>query len=635
MAGSTDTWDSDSDKKPDTESGEPTSYSAILSGDRDNDAAFDTTTGGDSDNTGSFTGLGGAFNGDAFHGAIVGCMATTSSGYNWCGTGHSDNPWVDTDADGDFDTRANLGGSRDPAFLVIKDLEFKRYNGGNDISPQGSIHPNIGSIELTGDGSTNGLVVDHIYFHDSDYSLSAADGAEAYWAMFDDSGNAGCSTWTEIKNSHLEQNNEKVLDDDCGTGNECGCPKNFHDNLVLFNVTSSQAGSRNPVFAYLKSIDTAGGGSRKKQHRIWNNEFVMPATTQTGSRRFMDLQAFGNSMGAGLGELWVYGNVFRALGTQKWNKFWNGSCGIGTGSGRVYFFNNTIDMTFGSNDPGMGGPCADTNGELNIGKNNAYWTGGARIFIHDYQDGSPPSGSGDSATELFANEFCTNADTSSPSGQNCTVPGSNTHGAWFVGTSASTNLYDGLTTLAPAASGPLDEITSNNPCDPDGDGAAGFKDWDGTTNITTWNDLAGNTILCPTIGTTLDIGAIQNSNDVIPPAVCGNGAVEAGETCDDGSQAVNACVYGDSPPLQQVCNGACSGNVDCDEPRYCGDSTVTTPQEQCDGVLLNGHTCSEFGCAVGTPTCVSCVISSAGCTSCAALNPDLIGVDIFGVSINP
>jgi hypothetical protein len=227
----------------------------------------------------------------------------------------------------------------------------------------------------------------------------------------------------------------------------------------------------------------------------------------------MDLQSFGNSMGAGLGELWVYGNVFRALGTQKWDKFWNGSCGIGTGSGRVYFFNNTIDMTFGSNDPGMGGPCADTNGEINIGKNNAYWTGGTRIFIHDYQDGTPPSGSGDSASETFANEFCTNADTSSPSGQDCTVPASNTHGAWFVGTSASTNLYDGLTTLTPTASGPLDEIAINTPCDPDGDGVAGVDyDWDGVNN-TTWTDIAGNVVSCPTAATALDAGAIQSNSD--------------------------------------------------------------------------------------------------------------------------
>jgi hypothetical protein len=508
MNGSIDSWDPDGDKNP-----ADGTYPAILSGDRDNDATFDATTGGDSDNTGTFTGLGGSFNGDAFHAVMVGCMATSSSAYNWCGTGHGDNPWVDTDADGDFDTRADLGSSRDPAFLVIKDLEFKRYNGGNNVTSTTSIHPNIGNIELGGDQSSDGLVVDHIYFHESDYSLTSTSGTEAYWATINDPGNAGCSTWTEIKNSHLEQNNEKLLDDDCGTGNECGCPKNFHDNLVVLNVTSSRAGSRDPVFAYIKSVDTVGGGARKKQHRFWNNEFVMSATTQTGSRRFMDLQAFGNSMGTNLGELWVYGNVFRALGTPKWSKFWNGSCGIGTGSGRVYFFNNTIDMTFGSNDPGMGGPCADTNGELNIGKNNAYWTGGTRIFIHDYQDGSPPSGSGDFASETFANELCTNADTSSPSGQNCTVPGSNTHGAWFVGTSASTNLYDGLTTLAAKASGPLDEVSANNPCDPDGDGAAGFKDWDGTTDITTWLDVAGNTVNCPTVGTALDAGAVQSDSD--------------------------------------------------------------------------------------------------------------------------
>jgi hypothetical protein len=649
MNGSTDNWDPNGDKNP-----ADGVYPVIFSGDRDNDGTFDATSGNDGDNTGTFTGTGGAFNGDAFVAVWVGCGAPGTSDYSWCDApGHADNPWIDTDADGDFDTRGNVAGlsSRNPDYFTIKDIEMTRYNGGHPNRATGS-RAYSGNIILSGDGSTSGLVVDHVYVHSNAYSLQFAGGNidENFWAIIDDSHNDHCATWTEIKNSNLEQNNDKLLDDDCGVEQECGCPKNFHDNLVLVNVTGNGTDDNQSLF-YIKSVDGIRGG-QKKVHRFWNNEFVLSSTMTTTVHAFMDLQAFGDAQGGithpvgqGLGEIWVYGNIFRALGTPKMKRFWLGACGVGTGSWRYYSFNNTWDMTFVSNSNGIYQIC-EGSGELVVEKNNAYWSGSTNINTHD----SPAS------LRIAAQEYCSASDLPS-----CNTPAQTTHAQWFTGT--ATTLYNGTAALRPTTSGPLDETAF---CDPDelgtcvggttpnaicgtgqptcgGGGTCGNRagvdyDWDGV-NDTEWRDLSGQLVQCPTAVTTLDAGAMQSTPDGGGGAVCGNNIVESGETCDDGSQAVNACVYGDSPPLQQVCNATCDGNTDCDDPRYCGDSDVD-PEEPCEPSNLNGHGCAEFGCTFGTPTCVIgspalCILSSAGCTSCAALNPDLIGVDIFGVSINP
>lgn len=52
-------------------------------------------------------------------------------------------------------------------------------------------------------------------------------------------------------------------------------------------------------------------------------------------------------------------------------------------------------------------------------------------------------------------------------------------------------------------------------------------------------------------------------------------------------------------------------------PPACGDGHVDAG-EQCDLTNMNGHTCAEFSCSAGTPTCNgSCVAIATGCTGCA------------------
>ncbi len=102
-------------------------------------------------------------------------------------------------------------------------------------------------------------------------------------------------------------------------------------------------------------------------------------------------------------------------------------------------------------------------------------------------------------------------------------------------------------------------------------------------------------------------------------AACGNGAIDAGELCDDGNTVTEtACAYGTATCT--ACRSDCLQVLNLTGP-YCGDSIING-SEACDGSNLNGHTCSDFGCSAGVPQCVSCVVTQTGCSSCGAAKAD-------------
>lgn len=492
MRGSTDSWDSNGNKVPDTEPGEPAGYPVVFSGDLNGNATFDAAVCTDASCTG----------GDAFYGLQIGC---NGGSYDFCRSSHADWVKVDTNASGAYTTPMNAG-AKNVNYLTVRDIEFRGYNGGHASTSSG-VRSREGILSLEGIGNTDGIVIDHIYLHDNDYSLQPS--SENYWAAISDSHNGSCTMWTEIRNSFLVQNNEKLIDDDCGVGNPCGCPRNLHDNRIVMDVTSSRASGRSLIaFFYYKSIDTYSPTSKPKTPRIWNNEFIIKGITSGGSAKFMDLQAFGNSLGASKGELWIYGNLFRNLTTTKLARFWMGSCGAGTGSYKLYFFNNTFDMTFGSNTDGIYQACTETATKV-VEKNNAYWSGSTNINTHD----TPAT------TAVRVAEYCSTTDTS------CGVPAQTARADWWAYPSTP-GLYDGLTAYRTKTAGPLDNVTANSPCDPDGDGVAGVDyDWDGV-NDTSWKDIAGNTVSCTTLASPLDIGAVQSGSsgpvDTTPPGTVTN-----------------------------------------------------------------------------------------------------------------
>ena len=107
------------------------------------------------------------------------------------------------------------------------------------------------------------------------------------------------------------------------------------------------------------------------------------------------------------------------------------------------------------------------------------------------------------------------------------------------------------------------------------------------------------------------------------PVGCGNGHVDPGEVCDDGNtsygdgcsgdcrsvetcgngivdvSAGESCDCGDAVHKPDRCRSPNSDSPDAEcssrcELRYCGDGKIDT-LEQCDGSLLGGQTCSDFG----------------------------------------
>ena len=95
-------------------------------------------------------------------------------------------------------------------------------------------------------------------------------------------------------------------------------------------------------------------------------------------------------------------------------------------------------------------------------------------------------------------------------------------------------------------------------------------------------------------GTSVDVETQDTASDD-SGTTCGNGIVEAGETCDDGGESA-------------ICD------VDCTEV-VCGDLNVNTAAgEECEGDNLGGETCRGMGFDGGTLSCGDgCSYDSSGC----------------------
>lgn len=53
-------------------------------------------------------------------------------------------------------------------------------------------------------------------------------------------------------------------------------------------------------------------------------------------------------------------------------------------------------------------------------------------------------------------------------------------------------------------------------------------------------------------------------------------------------------------------------------PPTCGDGAINVSGEECDGSNIGAHTCAEFSCTAGTPTCSgACLITATGCSGCS------------------
>lgn len=544
MLGSTDTWDSNQNRvRDDLES--VTTYAPIFSGDRENPGTYDAIS--CSSNNCS---------GDTFFGVYLGCgdADNTSTFCDATPQAGSTFPKVDTDGNGTFDTQLGAG-RKNVDHLRIQDIAFTRYTGGHTFGVSGQgLRQHGMHLGLWGAGDTEGLRYTRVAFYDSQYTLNGT--GENWWSIFGDQENSECAAGGEahIEDGYFEVNNRNFYNDDCDSedpgASECGCAIRVHDNTIWMN-----GGANRQHLAYLKSIDTLGLGTRKKDHKFWNNEIIWE-NTNTGFWLWDGPQGFGNSRFNGQGEMWFYGNLVRIRGSGTFSRLWYGlSCARDTGSYRFYHFNNTYDLeradtstreiaalcttklcsldathqcssdtnclgnctgdgTTDCNDDGdcsvVGGTCADydgvcsvNGGEIIVEKNNAFYKA---TGVH---------ATGNVDTISRENAICSQGSQTS-----CTQNATGRTGWWTAGTK-SVAVSAGLANYIPLAAGPLDNVSTNTPCDPDDDGAAGVDyDADGV-NDTSWLDIAGNQISCANATDILDIGAIQNDSDVPPPTTTG------------------------------------------------------------------------------------------------------------------
>jgi MYXO-CTERM domain-containing protein len=97
-----------------------------------------------------------------------------------------------------------------------------------------------------------------------------------------------------------------------------------------------------------------------------------------------------------------------------------------------------------------------------------------------------------------------------------------------------------------------------------------------------------------------------------PPPVCGDGNIDAGETCDDNNTAnSDGCDSSCHVESGWECSGTPSS---CN--LICGNGTIDTGEgEQCDGTNVGGQNCSDFGYMPGPLSCdSSCQLDFSQCT---------------------
>jgi hypothetical protein len=117
--------------------------------------------------------------------------------------------------------------------------------------------------------------------------------------------------------------------------------------------------------------------------------------------------------------------------------------------------------------------------------------------------------------------------------------------------------------------------------------------------------------------TTFDDGKrIGNCNLRI---VCGDGTIDAGETCEGTNFNGKTCASetsGKKTSGQLICSNCSINTSQCFVPPVvpvCGNN-LTEGTESCDGTDLNGKTCQDFGFSQGTLSCKpDCTYTAAGC----------------------
>lgn len=170
-----------------------------------------------------------------------------------------------------------------------------------------------------------------------------------------------------------------------------------------------------------------------------------------------------------------------------------------------------------------------------------------------------------------------------------------------------------------------------------GDGLAGacVPDADATTgpDATTQSDTVTSTVSSATSDPTIATleGGIETSTEESSgsetedePGVCGDGTIDRGEGCDQGTDngnggicradcQANVCGDGYVGPGE-----ACDGTPDCSKQcliSECGNGRIEGTEE-CDDRANFPLECGSIGYVSGTYTCAECMIDASNCVGC-------------------
>ncbi len=550
MNSSTDTWDPNGDKNP-ADSAYPVIFSGDVNDDNNGTTGFDTTTCNAT-----------SCSGDIGIAIALGCPdkwgELCAASYEGAATGVE----IDSNGDGTINQELNEG-PQNADYLIVKDIEFTEYNGGSTLTVQASPRQWMGLISQgRGKVGMDGLVFDHLYFHTNDFKILGL--VESNWSVFSDGLNNQCATHTEYKNSYIEQNNRYVYNNDCGKDNRCGCSEYIHDNRILVDITSARAHQEDSLQAlgYWKAIDSVRDGD-PKQIRFVNNEVIVKDAGGTSSKAIY-AALVGNSFHQGLGEFWIYGNIFRRHPSisQNYIRFFQSYCedpGGWAGDYRLYFFNNTMDL--GAEMLSLCGN-GTSPGEQLVEANNAWFDMSAAHTDDRYN------------LIYRAHEYCTSALST-----DCIVPADVGFTDWFDGNGTDPATHAGLAAYSPDTGGPLYRTGT---CDPDGVRGDGV-DYIMGNNITpfddpNWADIAGNEVDCHD-GGSLSIGAIQLTTAACVNT-CGNNQTECypTEVCDGTDLNDETCETQEFDGGTLTCAAGCASFVTTACYR-CGDGTCNGPED--------------------------------------------------------
>lgn len=131
---------------------------------------------------------------------------------------------------------------------------------------------------------------------------------------------------------------------------------------------------------------------------------------------------------------------------------------------------------------------------------------------------------------------------------------------------------------------------------------------DGRTSVTCQGDCSIDVNGFPR-GSQWDIGGFEYDSE--PTSFCGDGIINGSEQCDGLALNGQSCTSNGYDEGTLGCTSGCVYDFSgCND--FCGNGTIESPEE-CDGSNLNSNTCVTEGFESGTISCNGCQLNTSAC----------------------